>query len=628
MLRLFVVVTVLAACGDKPPVRRPGQEVLTEIRIEGSKALDEDDVIAGLSLDRARQRGGTIDPYQLSLDTERIRAAYLRRGYFRANVSSRIDSKKRAGVLEQVAVFTVREGPRATVRVDMRGLPPEVPLATARALVGLPDGAPFDYSKYDAAKQPLLALLEDAGYPHAQIDAAVIADRGRAIALARFEITPGVRARFGEITVAGASGDLERALRGRLTIAPGQPFSRRAMVASQQAIYGLQRFNSVRFDPDLERGEIVPVAITATTSMPKELRLGAGVGGDPATYETRGRASLSLVLSRFPLWTGLVEGRIGVAYLKQEGIDLRDVSFDDLLFKARAIATLTRHELFRPYVEGQIEGRFDILELEAFDVTGPRARVGLSSPLGRPWLKGRVGPLLEYLWFTDARIDEAGRALIDLRDSHLRTALELTIDAEGRDDPTDPRCCAYGAVRAVVGTLLDRDRGAYGQLLPELRGYLPLPRGAVLAGRARAALVFGAAPVTERLFSGGANSHRGFPERRLSPTALSTDPDMPTPIVIGGTGLFETGAELRIPVAAVSIVEFGVHLFLDGGDVVGRWPALDPTSLHWAAGFGFDIKVAGLKFRIGRGTRLNRTGAGEPQPGQNSSWHFAVGDSF
>ena len=61
-------------------------------------------------------------------------------------------------------MFTVVEGPRATVQVELLGLPPEVPLDKARKLVGLADGAPFDYAPYDDAKTALHHAIENAGY--------------------------------------------------------------------------------------------------------------------------------------------------------------------------------------------------------------------------------------------------------------------------------------------------------------------------------------------------------------------------------------------------------------------------------------------------------------------------------
>ncbi len=99
--------------------------------------------------------------------------------------------------------------------------------------------------------------------------------------------------------------------------------------------------------------------------------------------------------------------------------------------------------------------------------------------------------------------------------------------------------------------------------------------------------------------------------------------------MIGGTGLLETGAELRIPLGRL-VVPYGTQLFLDGADVVEDRGDLDPFGLHWAVGAGLYAQVAGLKLRIDVGYRLNRTSPPERSPdtvfGQNVTLHFGVGE--
>ena len=598
-------------------MRRPGQEFLAAIRIEGSQAVDAKELVPGLALNRARVGGRALDPYQLSVDTDRIRAVYLRSGFFQATVTARIDTEKRGdGSIAQTAVFTVVEGKRATTQVEIRGLPPEVDAAAARKLVALADGAPFDYDVYDLAKEPLLTLVEDAGYPHADISAAVLADRERAVAIARFEVLPGKRATFGEITIEGVDGDLARAVRGRLSIAPGQPYSRSAMAASQREVYDLGRFASVRIEPDLERGNVVPVKIAVAATIRGDLRGGFGVGRDPVAWELRTRAAVTKILSGHPLWTLAADTRLAYQFRTdaEDGVRLR------------ALASAQRIELFRPYVRGEVEGSFDVLQLEAFTTVGPRARAGLTAPLGAKWLQGRFGALIEYLEFSTVRVDAPTAEALNLVDHQLRGAFELALDADGRDDIAEPRTGWYASLRATYGKLLDRD-GSYLQLTPELRRSLPLPWRWVIALRARAGLLLGDVPVTERYYSGGASQHRGFADRRLSPTAVSTE-DPPRPVVIGGTALVEAGGELRIPVYEGDVIGIGTHLFLDGGDVVSSRDELDVLNLHWATGVGVYVKLFGLKIRGGVGYRLNRTGPGNPQAGENFAFHVSVGDAY
>src|SRR6185503_16378701 len=115
----------------------------------------------------------------------------------------------------------IKEGPRATVTVEIVGLPDDVPATDARAAVPMADGALFDYIEYDAAKIPLLALVENAGYPHAQLDASVLANPTTNKAILRYAVDAGPKATFGEVEVIGTDGELAEAVRARAGMKAG-----------------------------------------------------------------------------------------------------------------------------------------------------------------------------------------------------------------------------------------------------------------------------------------------------------------------------------------------------------------------------------------------------------------------
>lgn len=626
-MRFLVLISLLLAIGCRTTperVRKPGDEWLSAIKIEGSKALDEDETVLGLALNRALSGGRALDPYQLSIDTERIRAAYLRLGYFEVEVIARIETKTLPNkTIAQTVIFKIVEGPRSKTQVEIRGLPPEIALATARGRIPLADNAPFDYAAYDLGKQALLTLVEDAGYPHVQLQAAVLADKARGVATARYEIEPGSRATFGVISISGTDGQLADAILGRLAFRTGEPYSASAIAKSQRALYGLGRFSTVRIEPDRNAGDVVPIKIAVTLGKLRELRYGFGLGYDPVTAEVRGRIGVSVIPRSHPLWTLTSDFRPALSFTHRLG---------DPRLRLRALASAHRLDLFAPNVRGELEASADYLTLEAYRTYGPRFRAGISSPLFVPWLTGRVGWLFEYLVFDEVFLTDPADVLrLNLDDNQRRGAFEASIEADLRDNRLEPHFGLLASLRASQGTKIAGGEGTYTQLTPELRVYLPVGKKIVFAARARLGLLFGDVPVTERYYSGGASNQRGFPDRRLSPTAPGIDDGDPAFVVIGGTGLIETGAELRIPLGEV-VVPFGTQLFLDGADVVENRSDLDPFGLHWAVGAGLYGQVAGLKLRIDVGYRLNRTGFPERTPdsvfGQNVTLHFGVGETY
>jgi outer membrane protein assembly factor BamA len=247
MLRVAAaLVIVAAACSSAPTrVRKPGEEYLAKIAIEGNSALSDATLLRGLSLYRAQQAGRGLDEYQLSLDISRIQGAYQQRGYLAVVVEPRITLNGDAATL----TFKITEGVQAKSTVEITGLPPEVAAAEARELVKLAAGAPFDYIIYDEAKLPLIALVENVGYAHAELDATVLADRVKHRAILRYSIDPGPRVQFGDVEVIGATGELADAVRRRAKIRHGEVYSTKAVAETQQAIYGIGRFSRTRSPP-------------------------------------------------------------------------------------------------------------------------------------------------------------------------------------------------------------------------------------------------------------------------------------------------------------------------------------------------------------------------------------------
>lgn len=629
---LAVLVVLVLGCGGPKRVRKPGDEYLAAVAIEGNTSIDPDDLVPHLALQRVVKSnqdnvgGRGLDPYQLQLDTQRIRAAYLRLGFFQVEVTTRVDRKGDASTV----VFVVKEGPRATTKVEIVGLPPGVSAAEARRLIELRDGGPFDYELYDDAKQPLLELVESEGYAHAQLDAGVFADRARGVATVRYTFAPGPRCRFGEVSIAGIDGELEAAIRRRLAFREGDTYSPRKLAATQSALYELARFSTVRVEPVRAVGDdgeaiaavVIPVRVSVALGNRREVKLGGGLGYDPINFEARVRAGGNYIPLDYPLWNLFADARIAGTL---------DHSLGNFLPKLRVHGTAQRVDLLRPRVVGEIGGGFDYVNVEAYTSTGPLARLGIATPLGTRALQLRAGWQFSLFAFTEVSelLDAGARASLGLDRAQQLGAYELGLVADLRDNPIDPRKGLFLSARATAGTPFAGSALEYVQLMPDVRAFVPLGR-AVLALRVRGGLILGAVPVTERYFSGGAQRHRGFFERRLAPTIAGFDAEgRARSVVVGGAAMVETGAELRLPVGELFGQPWlGATVFLDGGDVTYDTMTLSPTDLHWAAGAGLAFKVASIKIRLDIGHRLNRKGPAEPQFGSNTAYHFGVGDTF
>jgi outer membrane protein assembly factor BamA len=610
---------VVPSCGGHQNVQTlRGRDVAIAFR--GNESVDSDTLLDGLSLTRAGKAGQDFDPYLVALDEERVRGFYFRHGYFRAAVRSRFDERgKRVEV-----TFDINEGPRAKLtRVEMTGLPddPEIDREALREAIPIADGEPFDYKVYDEAKPQLVRLMERAGYARARVEASVAADRVRDEAIIKIEFQPGPLCTFGEIELRGIGGELGEAARKRIVAKKGERYSTTQLELTQAGLYEMGRFAVVRVEPD--RTGIttqIPVTIEVTEQDRHELRLGGGVGLDPESADVHGRAGYSIAGWPRPLTTTRLEFRPAIV-MQREDYDIQP--------RVEATAGIERLDLVIPRLRGEAEAQLAYLAVEAYTSFGPRFRLGLRYPI-LPHVDLAGGWQIRLLRFPklDEAVSEAAAQDLGLIGSYRLGFYEQSVVVDLRDDPVRTRQGIYGELRAEEGTIGAGGEFEYFQLTPELRGYVPLPLRAVLAGRVRAGGIFGDLPVTQRYFAGGATSHRGFAERRLSPTVSQIVEGEEETAVVGGGGLLETGAELRTHIATWRELGFGAVVFVDGGDVTERIKEIEVTNLHWAVGAGLRVATVIGPVRFDVGYRLNRHGVGEPQPGDRFAFHLSLGEAF
>ena len=616
---ILAIIASVVGCGEKPEPRRPGDDYLKKIEVQGNRRIDDDDLTDGLALKRAQKRGRAPDPYLIQVDAERIRGEYLRKGFLGVDVRSRVE---RAGDAATV-IYSVDEGMRATTRVVIKGLgnDPDLPVEKVRAKLPLEDGEPFDYAKYEAAKPMLVAVVEDAGYARAKLKSTVWANRAEQEAIVELVYELGPKCKFGDIEITGVDGALADAVRGRLQFEPGDRYSTQAIAATQRKLYAMARFSTVQVQTDDDPDDpVVDVKVAVSQAARHEIKLGGGAGIDPTAYEVRGRAGYSITGFPTEMDTLTLDLRPAYGYLRNgNGWEPR----------VRALASLQRDDLFWTYSKGEIEGGFNYLALEAYTTYGPRAKVGFATPVFHERVQLRAAWGLEYLDFRNISplLEEPLRMELRLDETNMIGVYSQALTIDLRDNPVDTHYGLYGSLRVAEGTPYAGGNFEYLQLIPELRGFLPLG-GVVLASKARAGTFFGEVPATERFYSGGASYHRGFGERELSPFRSGEVDGSEMSVPFGGTSMVETSLEARIPITTWRKMGVGTVLFLDGGDVTEQLGDIDVMNLHWAAGIGMRLETVVGPVRADLGYRLNRTGPMEPSPGSRFAFHFSIGEAF
>ncbi len=176
--------------------------------------------------------------------------------------------------------------------------------------------------------------------------------------------------------------------------------------------------------------------------------------------------------------------------------------------------------------------------------------------------------------------------------------IEQVVTWDHRDKVLEPRNGFYTSLSLQEGGgPLQGDFG-YFRVLPDLRAYVSFLDDNALTFAARLQVgelwsISGESAVVIRFYGGGANSMRGFSERRLSPLLEAPVPGTAPPapgttpptetVPIGGNGMFMGSFEARYSV----LDNVRVATFVDVGQVTtGLFGVSDLPGVLWAVGVG------------------------------------------
>jgi outer membrane protein assembly factor BamA len=290
---------LILVCGLSGCVRRPypaGRLIVSDVELEHSAPVDEDELLEGLST-RASQRflgiwegvGSeyeTLDENVLARDLERVERYYRARGYYQAKVTA-----ARVIPLDQRhvrIVIRVDEGlPVHTREVTITGierLPFDDALAAQRAITLRPCGtscasaAPFDEEQFERTKAAIVRALANRGYAFAQVTGKATVNVTAREATATFDVKPGVRARYGPIRIIGLKDIPEGPVRDSLLLREGQPYSLEDIEDARDQLVNLGVFTSVSIEQDKSDAAQARVPLTVRVEEASLRTVRAGLG--------------------------------------------------------------------------------------------------------------------------------------------------------------------------------------------------------------------------------------------------------------------------------------------------------------------------------------------------------------
>ena len=686
---------LLAACADDVP---RGQYGVTRVDILGAQSFDEDAIAACLAT-YPRERfgftlGGTAEPrcgeppfdasrlpvklwpwpwteWPLFSDTafardrERVTRWYAARGYYDAKVVGtrlRRDDDEREIAVE----LSVREGdPVLLVRLTLLGLEDLDPAFEQQIwqAMELQLGEPFDEALYDRSKQRAIEVLQEASYARATVEGTVTLDPEGHIARVELRFSPGQPCRFGDVMVAG-NGDLPSTPIGEAAdIIRDEPFSLSALDDARLAIFALGPFASVEVEHHMRPES--PIADVLIRVVPARLfRFGVGIG--LTVGETTPQQSDLSTSDSVAQWDVHL---LGKAEHKNFLGGMRKLHVEDrprLIFNDQFPGTpppdlgnLLMVELRQPAFA---EARTTLVARARWD-RGP-------DPYGEGFMRDDIvaglGPERRFLHGTLLASSTINIDLfLPLSDtipypSTTNTYLHHTAQLDLRDDARNTHSGSFFALGVQHGGFIVPGAWNYVRLTQDSRGYVALPMGIVLAGRAKLGMMFvtsssihvpapsGAetqtenerrrylenlrdlGPMRHRLRGGGQNSVRGY-----APNTLGDVERINNRLISGGARQWEASLELRVPVTE----SFGAVAFVDAGDVTRESHfRFDHPQTSFGLGLRYRTLVGPLRLDMalaptplqvfGPDTRIRTEVPQSRLFGQNGAISFTIGEAF
>jgi outer membrane protein insertion porin family len=628
-------------------VRKGNKHKVQEVHFEGNHYFSDDQLQTHIPIKKARVLflRGKISNELVRKSVASITNLYKNEGFDKVKVEPQVRDHE-----PQIDVtFRILEGDQHRVNtlqiVDARNEPIKPP---TKHPLNLAPGKPYSRKLLEDDRSQVLADYMDEGYLNAHFDSTAIpVPENPLIVNVVYKIDPGPLARVGEVALLGAEHTQPKFLRNITDpkVKEGQPLSEGKLLSSESDLYDLGIFDWATISPlrPIEGQEYEEVLIKVHESKRNVLDVGAGFeviprsgnvpvgavaipGLPPISLGNKFTTSqksffgprFSFDYSRRDLRGRAETASIGVLYSR---LDQRaTATYSDPRFHGSRWASLlslsgersTENPIYTArlgQVSWQIERALDAKRTKTVRARYSFQRTNLSNIL-----------IPDLVLPQDRRVRLSTFSLEYVRDT--------------RDQPLDAHHGLYQTASFGVTPTALGSSSNFTRFLGQTAFYLPIRPWLTWANNFRIGLAspFSGSfvPLSERFFSGGADSLRGFPINGAGPqrpVTVCSDPANPATctlisVPVGGHMLAIVNSEGRFPIPLKS--GLGGVIFYDGGNVYSAVNFRQFRS-NYTNSIGFGIRyrtpVGPVRFDIGH--NLNAP------PGVKATQYFVtLGQSF
>jgi outer membrane protein insertion porin family/translocation and assembly module TamA len=617
---IVLLLTVAPASAAAPQQKRIEVHTLT---FHGVKQIEQDDLKGALATRTSRHlpligRKAYFDRATFEADLKRVHAYYVDHGFPDARVKSYDVTLNRAQTAVDLTIDVEEGQPILVDTITFTGFGDliDADRKALRAQATLKQGERLDRSNMEATRQTAANLLKERGYPYGQVSASEQSAGDPHHIRIEFTASPGVKAYFGDIQIAGNKSVSDNIVRRELLFHAGDLFRRSAVRQSQRKLYDMELFQFANIEvvnPDQQNTQ-VPTRVTVAEGKPRRVNFSVGYGTEE---EARGEVQWH----HYNFFGG---ARTAGVHAKWSSLD-RGVQLD-----------FNEPYFFSPYLSLGVDAHqwYDIEPAYRVTSSGVRLAANFRAVRQITWSLGYVNE------FESSRISDAALNDLTLRDQLIAlglnpltgvqdgtvSAFSLEVQRNTADNPLNATKGTYLSAHVEQAAHFLRGTFQYTSLSLEGRDFLSFGPHIVLATRLHygtirpAGNVESEVPFFKRYFLGGAETLRGWGRYEVSPLSESGLP-------LGGFTLFQGTAELRFRLTP----KIGAVGFLDAGNVwAGSW-RVDGRDVRYDIGPGFRYSTPIGPLRVDLGYQLNPIAGllvnGKPE---SRHWrlHFSIGQAF
>jgi outer membrane protein insertion porin family len=582
---------------------------VVSVDLKGNKYFSDDVLRERMRVRKADayMRSGRFSTNLLAADVNAIQLLYRANGFDQARVTTDVkDTDEAGGPTSQIRVtFTIEEGPQLRFgKVELVGVDPSRE-KEVRALMNSQTGQPFSLVTLSGDRDALITYYLSQGFEQVRVE---LRQHGRdedsnetAVSL---NVTEGPQVFINRVLVSGLEHTRPSVAQNRILVHPGDPLNQSALLETQRGLYDLALFNEVLTAVQNPAGNAPRKNTLVQITEARRWNVAYGFGLE---VQTGYPGSIYRPNSAAP------EGRPGAS--PRVSLDVSRINFrgtqNSITFRGTygliqqvALLTFTNPHLngsqnFSASVSGgytnirdittftseTLQGNFRITQRVQrrdtfiYDYLFRRVRVDPNSLqvsidliplLSQPVRVG--GPSIT--WFHDTRspspLDAVKGMFTTLQFFDANSIFGSQTDFF-KIDGTNANFFHFNKRRYVLGrsTRIGYQRASGAN--PNAGS--AACQGDLLTTNASCNPV----PLPERLYAGGATSHRGFPINGAGPR------DLQTGYPVGGSAAFVNSIELRMPPPTLPYVGDSVSfvLFHDMGNVFQHPEDMFPSFLRF-----------------------------------------------